>query len=826
MNALYRMIDSLWQWIAERVFVRFEFEMPVEALKTRLQQGPIFFSLTSGGLVEWLILSSWCRREGLEPILITNNLALQLLGKPALFFSLLFRKRSWASTFLDKNTQGIRLIFCRQDERRRPFTPTRLELLLSQIYKEGLASGVTPAIAVAPVVITWRKHIRGAGRNLSEYLFGLSSRPNLVGKMWYLIRRRKDSTVKGLSPFLIIESGTTSAGDLGEDEGMRIAKSARRRILIATNEEMRIKLGPRYVSPTAVKETILHDPEVQALLDELSREQGVEKRKLMLRAYQNLTELVANYTYRLDYREEELDKLKETLKQKPAVFISAHRSHFDYMVVPYLLFLQDIVTPHIVAGVNLSFWPVGGLLRRAGAFFIQRSFRGDRLYSTLLKKYVAFLIQNRFNILFFLEGTRSRTGKMLPPTYGMLKMVLETFQNRLCDDIALFPISISYDEVLEQKSYAKELAGGQKEKEGARALIRSRSVLGRNIGKVYVRLGEAVSAKEIFRAAGEANIDERRLLQKTAFDLSARINSVTPITPKSILVTILLGQSEPVTLEQITHVASKLDSYARHFGHPVTLPDADFSRRAIESLLRDFHRTGIVNTIEGSLPLSFETDRDRRSSLVFYRNNAVHCFVVSSIAVLSLLYEEKFVTHPGVDEQSVFRTALKLRNLFKFDFFFAASPAFMEEVDRSLAYISNHDDWKQLPIRNVVRATSDHFGKEAGKRVMRALLGDLIESYHTAFGFMKKNASLHLDKKALLQRVLKEGQQLLTDEKLGFPESVSLQNYGCALQLAENLGVATSSAEGPKPQIRISPWTENAEQTLQLLDHLKELSTI
>src|SRR5690606_36993833 len=100
--------------------------------------------------------------------------------------------------------------------------------------------------------------------------------------------------------------------------------------------------------------------------------------------------------------------------------------------------------------INLAFWPVGRFLRMGGAFFIRRSFRGDPLYSLCLKKYVEYLLKNRYNIKFFIEGTRSRSGKMLAPAYGMLKMTLETYRQKACDDIAIIPVSICYDEVPEQ----------------------------------------------------------------------------------------------------------------------------------------------------------------------------------------------------------------------------------------------------------------------------------------------------------------------------------------------------------------------------------------
>ena len=211
---------------------------------------------------------------------------------------------------------------------------------------------------------------------------------------------------------------------------MRVAKNTRRKILVLYNQEMRVVLGPRFLSPLSVKETLMRDPEIQKMILETAEREGVDSKKVMARAYQNLTEIVANYHYRfievmyvlmtwlfnrvfdgLVAREDELQKVREIMRTKPVVFIPCHRSHLDYLVLPYVMFIHDMVTPHVAAGANMNFWPVGPFLRLGGGFFICRSFRGDPLYALCLKKYVQYQIKNRYNVTFFIEGTRSRSGK-------------------------------------------------------------------------------------------------------------------------------------------------------------------------------------------------------------------------------------------------------------------------------------------------------------------------------------------------------------------------------------------------------------------------------
>ncbi|MEZ4750821.1 MAG: 1-acyl-sn-glycerol-3-phosphate acyltransferase [Bdellovibrionota bacterium] len=422
MSKFYQWIDSAWQWVAERVFVRFDFDLPTEALKHMAETGRLTFCLTHGGIVEWLILSSWSRQHNLGAVLIANRKRILFFSKPLLFLQVLFRRRKYEDLFLSSEL-GPRLLFCPSREPKRPFDPTPSESVLAGIYKQLAPAGTLSSFHLVPILMLWRKYVRGAKRRPFEYLLGLSSRPNILGKMYYLLRQRRDSTVRAIDSFDMHSSATDTTEMLETSEAIRVAKATRRKILVVTQQEMRIILGPRYDSPHLVKESILRDAEIKATIDRLSKAEGVDPKKVMQRAYQNLTEIVANYKVRtvevlyvflrwmftkvfdgVVYSPEQIEEVREIMRKRSVVFVPCHRSHFDYLVMPYVLFENDIVTPHIAAGVNLSFWPVGSVLRSAGAFFIRRSFRGDELYGLCLKKYIEYILKNRTPFKFFHRG--------------------------------------------------------------------------------------------------------------------------------------------------------------------------------------------------------------------------------------------------------------------------------------------------------------------------------------------------------------------------------------------------------------------------------------
>lgn len=816
-NSLYDLIDKLWQKLSNLIFVRFAFDLPVETLVQEKKVGRLVFCLTHGGLIEWLILSSWCRKNGLGAILVANKREILLFSKPLYFLQVLFTKRSLSDIFLSSE-QGPRLIFCPPGERKELFKPTATEKLIADLYSSEKQTTDEFRFVFIPIFICWRKHLRVQSRQLSEYILGLSSRPNFLGKLWYLARKRTDSTVKALTPVLF---SSTEPNDVSDDidgiDATRMARMVRRRILVEISQEMRVVLGPRYFSPYLIKENIMRDPQILQLVEQIAQETKVDKRRIMGQAYTFLTEIAANYTFRfvevmygvltwlfgkifedVVIDPSEIQALRETLKTRSAVFISCHRSHLDYMVVPGVLFVQDIVTPHIAAGVNLAFWPVGPFLRMGGAFFIRRSFRGEPLYALCLQKYIDWLINNRINIKFFIEGTRSRTGKMLPPAYGLLKMVLNSFQQGQIEDLALVPISISYDEVLEEKSYGKELTGAKKEKESAKGLVQSRKLFQRNIGKVYVRFASGISVKSETQLGSEQGLDSTLMLQKLAFQICKSINDVTPVTPKSILASVLLAHSKKsLSLEEILRASEILGHYATWSKTELSCgEDQDQLKRAIENHVKKLLGNQTLNS-DAVVPVRYSLDDRKRINMVFYKNNAIHCFVIPSITLIAINRAKAENPHEGFDQQkrTILKNAFSLRNIFKFEFFFSPSSTFNDEITRTIEFFSQSNESKDLSV-------------------FLRLNRDLIESYLIAFETVEKEESGDQELKTLLQKLVREAVQRVEEGQGFVPECVSTQNFSNAFKLMENIGLLEFKRDAEQVLIDLRPWNKEADNVL------------
>jgi glycerol-3-phosphate O-acyltransferase len=832
LNKIYVWIDLIWQWIAETVFVRFDFDLPVEHLKEIAQHSRLTFAMTHVGIIEYLIISSWCRSQGLGAILIANRKRILFISKPKYFFQVLFRRRTYANLFLS-DEQGPRLLFCPSSERKRLFEPIPVERLLGDIYSLPVSGKESPKFHFVPLFILWRKHVRGASRTLSEYLLGMTSNPNLIGKLWFLLRARKDSLVRALPDFpMVAHSEGTDSWE--EPEAMRLAKSTRRKIIVLESQEMRVILGPRYTSPHSVKETLLKDPDIQRVIDEVAAQTNTDKRKVMSRAYKNLTEIVAKYRFRtieilfvfltwlftrvfdgVVVQEEELQRVREVMKTKPVVFVPCHRSHLDYLVIPYILFLHDMVTPHIAAGINLSFWPVGVVLRSGGAFFIRRSFRGDPLYGICLKKYVEYLLRNKYIVKFFIEGTRSRSGKMLAPAYGILKMVIETQRHGVCEDVALIPVSLCYDEVPEQGAYTKELSGGNKVKESTSQLIKSSEIIKRNFGKVYVRFAPPLSVRELDKGG---NQDPTLLLQKMAFQLCKSINDVTPITPKSIVSSVFLGHRlAGVSLEELLRLSMMLGTYVKASGFPLSVDLNEAFKRAVEQTVRRLSKSSVL-TVSDSVPRAYSCDWRKRILLNFYKNNAIQCFIIPSITLLAFF--EALDGLAATDKGSTVRdrllqTVVELRNILKFEFFFSPKAQFVKEIDFNLDYFFGSRFWEEKTVGELVTTLSNHFRHWDDVSLYLRLLGELVESYLTVLYFVRDagEGATNLDKKALSQKIVKFGEARDSESQVVFPESISALNYSNALLFLENQKHLKQVTTGEKKNIELGQWDENLEKT-------------
>ena len=246
------------------------------------------------------------------------------------------------------------------------------------------------------------------------------------------------------------------------------------------------------------------------------------------------------------------DKLRAIAPGHEVIYVPCHRSHIDYLLLSYLLYRNGMVVPHIAAGSNLNLPVLGALLRRGGAFFMRRSFKGDPLYSTVFREYVSQLFARGVSLEYFIEGGRSRTGRLLAPRGGVLSMTLRSFLRESHRPVVFQPVYIGYEKIMEGDSYIGELSGKPKEKESLLGMFRAFGKLRENYGKVAVNFGEPVFLEPLLDGveadwrAAIADPEGKPVWLNRAVDVLAEriqinINRAADVNPINLLALALLS---------------------------------------------------------------------------------------------------------------------------------------------------------------------------------------------------------------------------------------------------------------------------------------------
>jgi glycerol-3-phosphate O-acyltransferase len=337
-----------------------------------------------------------------------------------------------------------------------------------------------------------------------------------------------------------------------------------------------------------------------------------------------------------------VERLHEVARDKEIVYVPCHRSHFDYLLLGYIVHEQGLSIPHVAAGINLNIPVVGAILRRGGAFFLRRSFKGNRLYAAVFNAYLHEILQRGHAMEYFVEGGRSRTGRLLVPKAGMLAMTVHSYMQDPRRPIFFMPIYFGYEKLIEGDSFIRELGGAEKKKESLIGLIRTLKSLRQNFGKVYVNVGEPVAIEPIldelkpdWREAMEYEEERPAWMNEIIDELGARImigiNAAAAVTPISLLATVLLSTPKQSIgeLELIRQLRMSLDLLATfEYSSSVTLPEW-----SPEEIIAHGENLGVIGRTTHPLGDVLHMSEHEAVLMTYFRNNVQHLFAIpASIA--------------------------------------------------------------------------------------------------------------------------------------------------------------------------------------------------
>ncbi|OMC29604.1 glycerol-3-phosphate acyltransferase [Mycobacterium sp. GA-1841] len=613
----------------------------------------------------------------------------------------------------------------------------------------------------------------------------------------------------------------------------------RRAVLAIERVELRL-LGPEYKSPRLVKPEMLDSARFRQgleeipgatveqageMLDELST--GWSRFSVDLIPTMGRAIFSRGFDPRIDYDRSEIESMRHALERHPAVLLFSHRSYLDGVIVPVAMQENRLPPVYTFAGINLSFGLMGPLFRHSGVIFLRRKLE-DPLYKYVLRQYVGYIVEKRFNLNWSIEGTRSRTGKMLPPKLGLLAYVADAYLDGRSEDILLQPVSISFDQLHETAEYAAYARGGEKTPEGLSWLYNFIKAQGeRNYGKIYVRFPEAVSMREhLGEPQGAMAHDEaakRLAMQKMAFEVAWRILRATPVNATNLVSALLLGaRGVALTLDQLHHTLQDSLDYLERKNTPMTnsalrLRTAEGVRSAVDALSGG-HPVTLVDS--GHEPV-WRIAPEAELEAAFYRNSLIHAFLETSIVELALAHAAHAADDPL---QAFWNQVMRLRDLLKFDFYFADSVAFRDNIAEEMSWYDRLyagdtvDGWE-----DTVRAGGD--GIYRMLRTKKPLLvGAMLRPFFEAYGIVAdvlRDAPPEVSERDLTKRALGVGRQFVAQGRVCSNESVSALLFATARQVAADQDLLTT---GPDLRARRDAFRDEMRGIVDDMDKVDEIA--
>ena len=777
-------------WILYALFRRAKVEENAkEGLKQLQKEGTVVYATKYRGHLDYLLYHYNLRRRRLPYPKIAFDLNMSLLLPFTRFFKVLFSQLSYfyrsgklpspyQTGFYGKAIrEGTPSLIFLIDPKRFISRFIHAEKDHLQFLLETQKDMDRP-IFIIPQLILYETSVEKDYETLTDLLFGYRDYPSLARKILMFAKHRGEAFIDFGQP-LDLKAYLRSQPP---DRPLHAMVTEIRDVLIESiDSRKRVILGPIMKSRQQLKEMVLMDPRVS---DKIESTAASEKKSLSYarkKAGEYFDEVAAdfNITYLhlfdiglrwlwkklfegLDVDTSVLGMVKEWARKGPLIFIPSHKSHLDYLILNYVLHASHMHIPRVAAGKNLAFWPIGYIFRKAGAFFIRRSFRQPRLYVEVVNRYIKALLQEGHPLEVFIEGGRSRNGKLVLPKTGFLSILLHAHAEGFCKDLVFVPTSMVYDRILEGKSYRKELEGGVKEQEKLKHIIGARRLLKRKYGKVYIRFSPPVSLNEYLQ---ETKLSPQELPRRFAFHLVKAINDVTLVTPLTLVATAILGAHRRGFLySELFETAETLIRFLKTFSIPMAASLGDSSRATQEtlSLLLNWKIVEVLEDVDQEEETFYFVEDDKKIELEYYKNNIIHFFIPHALVATSLLAgreEEKKL-------DSILTDYTFMKTLLKNEFLFDEDENEREKVRSILDYFLEASFVSASAENDAFKITKMGFDKLP---TWASLTKTFMESYWIATKAMGHQKNLGLKEDALLKKMSYLGRRF---HKLGVVDHV------------------------------------------------------
>jgi glycerol-3-phosphate O-acyltransferase len=599
------------------------------------------------------------------------------------------------------------------------YTPKEESIKLFHNYLDLHRSNPNLDVQMVPVSVMFG---RSPGREKGEVNPPLRTL-NGVQKFFAVSWLGRDSFVRFSPPVSLRRMATEHGTDKTIAQKLaRVARTHFARQRLAT-------IGPRLPVRQDLFNKLLASKAIARAVEDEARSKKISHEKAQQNAVALMEEIAANFSYeaiRLTDRVLGLtwNRLYQGINVNNAervrqlahdgheiVYVPCHRSHMDYLLLSYVLYHQGLVPPHIAAGINLNFWPAGPIFRRLGAFFIRRTFKGSKLYSTVFREYLGELFSRGYSVEYFVEGGRSRTGRLLDPKTGTLSMTIQAMLRGGTRPITLVPIYIGYEHVMEVGTYAKELRGATKEKEGFMSMLRGLSKL-RNLGQGYVNFGEPMPLMTFLNQRvpeWRDSIDPIEAVRpawltptvnEIAAELMVRINNAGAANAMNLCCTALLASRQrSLTREQLTE---QLDCYLSFLRNVPYSPDATAPESTANALIESALQMNKFEVEKDTIGDIIILPREQAVLMTYYRNNIMHMLVLPSLLAAIV------TQHRHIDRKALLRQVEVVYPMLKSELFLrwdkadlaAEIDSLVDEMVRQELVVISGEDVQINPARS------------------------------------------------------------------------------------------------------------------------------
>jgi glycerol-3-phosphate O-acyltransferase len=593
------------------------------------RERPVCYVLDMHGVADLVVLEKVCRAYGLPH-------PLQVLKPPLPAQSVFFLERFagvWSGR-IDRRTSA-----------------TLRELVAA------VGADATLDIELIPVSVLWG---RAPDKEGSWLRMLLSENWDRVGRF----RRMLSVIVNGRN--LFVQFGDPlSLRSLVEDgsDAARAVRRTARALRSVLQRQRTAAIGPDLSHRRTMAAQVLRSASVRHAMSDEMRAKRISRRQALQLAQGYVDEIAANYSHvfvalmarlltwlwtRLydGVQLHHFDQLQKITDGNEVVYVPCHRSHVDYLLLSYVIYYKAHAVPHIAAGINLNMPFVGGLLRRGGAFYMRRSFKGNALYTMVFMKYLGLMMARGHSIEYFIEGGRSRTGRLLQPKTGMLSMTLRSYLRNPRRPIVFLPVYFGYERLVEGKTYIGELSGQPKQKESVLGMLRTLPALRKRFGKVHVSFGEPIHLDEVLdrhvpgRARGEPIKNERPpwlapAVNELATRIMTNINSAACASPINLLALALLATPKQSMLE--SDLARQVELYASLLRQAPYSPLVWITEMDGASMVRHGEQMGVLQRLPHPLGDVMKMTEENSVLMTYFRNNVLHLIALPSLIACCFL---------------------------------------------------------------------------------------------------------------------------------------------------------------------------------------------